>query len=125
MIHAKRALRFLAVLLVLAIPCRIVPAALKSGRTTCPASGVKQLSTTSTKATWISIQTPADNTGVVAFGGSNVSAVASCNAQSGNCMTPGGTAFLPPVSNTAAYDLAQTWFSCTVAADSLAFNYLQ
>jgi len=120
-------LRLIPLLLILALPA--TTAALKSGRTTCPTSGVKQLATsttTSTKAIWISLQTPADNTGTIAFGGTNVVAVASCNGTTvGNCLSAGGTAFLPPVSNTAALDLSQTWFACTVAADVLSYNYLQ
>ena len=124
-----RTLRFLGLLLLLAIPCTIRSAALKSGRTTCPTSGVKQLATsttTSTKAIWISLQSPADNTGTIAFGGSNVVAVASCNGTIvGNCLLPAGTGFLPAVSNTASLDLSQTWFACTVSADVIAYNYLQ
>lgn len=117
--------RALLLLAMLALPTWLGSAAIKSSSQTCPSSGVKQLSTTNTPANWILVQSPSDNTGVVAVGGSTVTAVAACAAAVGNCLTVGGSYLMPPASNTAAYNLSQTWFACTVSGDKVMFNYLQ
>lgn len=118
-------LRALLLLLIISVPCAR-SAAFRSGSQTCPTSGTKQLSTTApTRALWISLQAPSDNTGVVAIGSQSVTVAAACAAATGNCLTASGSVLYPPISNTAAYDLGQTWFACTVAADKLMYTVLQ
>lgn len=100
-------------------------AALGSGSQTCPASGIKQLSTTQIKASWVQLQAPSGNTGAVGFGSTSVTVAASCAAARGNCLLANWTALLPPLANSQAYDLSQIFITCTVSADSLSYNYLQ
>lgn len=113
----KAVLRVLLLLPLLVFPMR--PGALGTGSQTCPTSGRKQLSTTQTKVTWISVQAPSGNTGSIYLGGPAVT------TSLGNYITAGGTFFFPAVSNTAAYDLSQSFMACTVTADTVTFTYLQ
>ncbi len=100
-------------------------AALKSGVQTCPTSGIKQLSITQVKASWVSLQAPSGNTGAVAFGDTTITVAAACAVARGNCILASGSAFLPALGNSAAYDLAQIWIACTASSDAVMFNYLQ
>lgn len=115
-----------ALLIFVALTLPLGSAAFRSGSQTCPTTGTKQLSTTApTRALWISLQAPSDNTGVVAIGSQSVTVAAACAAATGNCLTASGSVLYPTISNTAAYDLGQTWFACTVAADKLMYTVLQ
>lgn len=119
-------LRILFAVLALAIPVSLHSGALGQGLTTCPTSGSKQLSTVSTKVTWINVQAPADNAGAVYIGGPGItgtSAVCNASGSTGICLLSTGTAFIPPISNTSSYDLSQTFFTCTTSSDSLRYTY--
>lgn len=109
--------RLLVLLFILTIP--IHSGALGTGSQTCPSSGRKQLSTTQTKALWISIQAPTANTGQVWVGGPAVTTSA------GNFIAGGGSYFLPTAGNATTYDLSQTYIACTVGADSVTYTYHQ
>lgn len=121
-------LRLLLVVLAFSIPVSLRSGAIGQGLTTCPSSGAKQLSSTTTKTTWINIQAPSDNAGAVYVGGpAIVGTSATCNASGskGACILSTGNVFMPAISNTSSYDLAQIWFACTTSSDSVRYLYSQ
>jgi len=117
--RAMKRILALASFLVLVGVSRVPSASLGTGSNTCPSSGAKQLSSTQRKVTWISIQSPSTNVGILYVGGASVAST------QGNAVLPLGTSFLPPVSNSAAYDLSQTFFTCSNSADTVIYTYAQ
>jgi hypothetical protein len=111
--------RLLVLLFALALPFSMHSGALGTGSQTCPASGRKQLSTTQTRAMWVSIQSPTANTGKVYVGGPAIT------TSVGNYAVAGGSVFLPTAGNSAPYDLSATWIACTVSEDTVTYTYLQ
>lgn len=120
-----RTIRLFLSILLIACPIGLHSASIRSGTQSCPTSGIKQLSSTQTKASWIAIQAPQGNTGVIAIGGSGTTVAAACAPGAGVCIGASSSFFLPPVSNSSAYDLSQTFIACTVSADTVVFTYLQ
>lgn len=113
----KPLLRFAALLLALAIA---LPAGnVTSGSNTCPTSGAKKVSSTSTRAIHVTIQADTTNMGYIHLGGSAVTTSTGVYLGAGDANT------LPPASNSAQYDLSQIYFACTVNTDTIVFTYLQ
>lgn len=97
-------------------------ASFRNGSNTCPTSGAKQLSSTSIRASWVTVQSPAApsaNTGRLHFGDSTVT------TSNGVYISPGGTYTFPTEGNSAVYDLSNIYFACSVNTDIVNFNYLQ
>ena len=89
------------------------------GSQTCPSSGVKQLSTTQTKATWVIVQAPSANAGSVYVGNISVS------TSKGVYITSAQSLPLPAAANTQPYDLSQIYIACSNSNDTVTFLYLQ
>jgi hypothetical protein len=115
-----RTIRFIALLLGLAI---CIPAGnVSSGSNTCPTSGAKRISASSIRSITFTVQAPAApvaNTGYVCLGSSAVTTT------SGVCLGGGDAFTFAPASNSAAYDLTQIWFVCSVNTDLITYTYLQ
>ena len=115
-----RTLRFVAILFGLAIA---IPAGnIGNGSNTCPTSGTKRIASASLRATQFTLQAPAapvSNTGYICIGGASVTTT------TGACLGGGDSIFMPPVGNSAAYDLTQIYFVCSVNTDLLVYTYLQ
>jgi len=98
----------------------VAPAAnVKSGSTTCPSNGSKQVASSSVRVAKIDLQAPVANTGVVYVGGSTISST------TGIALTNGDGYSVPPISNTASYDLTNIYFACSQSADKITYTYLQ
>ena len=113
----KRIIFTLALLPFLALPTHSgIPI---NGSQTCPSSGNKRLSTTSTKTIQLTIAAPFTNTGNITIGGSGVTTT---NAI---LLLPGGSFNFAPQGNASSHDLSQTFFACTVSADSVVWTGAQ
>lgn len=103
--------------------CLAVPAGnVGNGSNTCPTSGTKRIASSSLRVTQFLIQAPAapvSNTGYICIGGASVTTT------TGACLGGGDSIFMPPVSNSAAYDLTQIYFVCSVNTDLITYTYLQ
>jgi hypothetical protein len=115
-----KTLRFIAILLGLAVA---IPAGnVSSGSNTCPTSGAKRVAASSIRAITFTVQAPSApvaNTGYICLGDSAVSTT------KGVCLGGGDAFTFAPASNSAAYDLTQVWFACSVNTDLITYNYLQ
>lgn len=93
-----------------------------NGSNTCPTSGTKKISSSSIRATQFTLQAPAapvSNTGYICIGGASVTTT------TGACLGGGDSIFMPPVSNSAAYELNNIYFVCSVNTDLITYTYLQ
>jgi hypothetical protein len=116
-------MRCLILTLVLSL---VLSAGLNSGSQTCPSSGNKLVIAAVTScpanscksSTW-TIQAPSGNTGKVYIGGSTVS------TSVGVYLNAGDSASMPTLGNATPYDLTQVYIACTVAGDSIIYNYNQ
>lgn len=89
----------------------------KTGSTTCPTSGNKQVNSTSAKALMYVIQAPSANTGSVCIGGSDVT------TSNSPCLAAGQTMSGNPAGNAYVYDLSVIYFACTANTDTVRWSY--
>lgn len=90
-----------------------------SGTTTCPSSGAKAVSSTSTVVSTFVIQAPLSNAGTIYVGGSNVSSTI------GNQLATSWSYSPPAHGQNTSFNLTGVFFACSNSADSIVYTYIQ
>lgn len=115
----SRLVTFAAALL-LTIAASTSPAAnWRSLTVACPSSGAQVVSATQIKASWVVIQSPFTNTGVIYVGDSGVSSTEGVQLLIGDALNA------PPQGNSQVFDLGLIYFACSVNTDSVTVLYAQ
>lgn len=106
--------------LLLTLSVVVAPAAnWKSLTVGCPTAGAKVVSATQIKASWVLIQSPFANTGVIYVGGSSVSPTEGMQLLIGDALNA------PPQGNSQVFDLGLIYFACSVNTDTITVLYAQ
>jgi len=109
-----------ALALMLTLSLATAPAAnWKSLTVTCPTSGAKVVSSTQIKASWVLLQSPYANTGVIYVGDSAVSSTEGVQLLIGDALNA------PPQGNSQVFDLGLIYFACSVNTDTVTVLYAQ
>jgi hypothetical protein len=94
-----------------------------SGSVACPASGAKQVATSSFKVSWLIIQSAAGNSGLIAVGDSTITTTTGGVLAAGTGSNPGDSIMLPALANTYPYDLSTIYFACANSGDKITYVY--